>query len=366
MTRAIHGPSSALVLVLAVLTGCVSRPTLETFQIDDAPCYDRSVQSQTSVVDTHVHFRPFGGPAVPFEEVTRYLEETGVRFANIYGIGQTLPATSPCTYYLDCPGTLVTPTLRNDFVNAANYVTMAPAGVHLTLSMTFPDLSQPESIVAGMQLLEDEYPGAFTWMGEVNLVKQALFRNGHDPIPQLRFGEWAAFMGALKERGIPLAIHSDLGHDDDPTRYLPLMEDVLRLYPENSIVWVHMGLSRELVDMDAAQHVGVLKSLLDRYPLLMLDISWRVLDDEYFSNPDKRAIYVLFFNEYSERILPGTDFLASTDKDLDVYRAELEVTSHINRYLDDTAFRNIALGQNYFRLLSLEYDAPLICSVTSP
>ena len=121
MTRAIHGPSSALVLVLAVLTGCVSRPTLETFQIDDAPCYDRSVQSQTSVVDTHVHFRPFGGPAVPFEEVTRYLEETGVRFANIYGIGQTLPATSPCTYYLDCPGTLVTPTLRNDFVNAANY-----------------------------------------------------------------------------------------------------------------------------------------------------------------------------------------------------------------------------------------------------
>ena len=51
-----------MVLVLAVLTGCVSRPTLETFQIDDAPCYDRSVQSQTSVVDTHVHFRPFGGP----------------------------------------------------------------------------------------------------------------------------------------------------------------------------------------------------------------------------------------------------------------------------------------------------------------
>ena len=33
---------------------------------------------------------------------------------------------------------------------------------------------------------------------------------------------------------------------------------------------------------------------------------------------------------------------ASRDKDVDVYRTELEVTSHINRYLSDAAFRNIA------------------------
>ena len=34
---------------------------------------------------------------------------------------------------------------------------------------------------------------------------------------------------------------------------LPLMEEVLRLYPENVIVWVHMGLSRELTAMAAAR-----------------------------------------------------------------------------------------------------------------
>ena len=43
-------------------------------------------------------------------------------FANVYGIGQMLPVDSPCTYYLDCPG-------------------------------------------------------QFRWMGEVNLVKQAVFPN---------------------------------------------------------------------------------------------------------------------------------------------------------------------------------------------
>ena len=222
------------------------------------------------------------------------------------------------------PETPVTPTLKNDFVNAANYITNVPPSVHLTLSMTFPDLSRPESVLAGMQLLEQEYPGAFKWMGEVNLVKQALFDNGRGPVPITVLPEWAAFMEVLREREIPLAIHSDLGDDEEPTRYLPLMREVLRLYPDNPIVWVHMGLSRELVEMDAAQHIRTMTSLLDRYSKLMLDISWRVIDDAYFSNPDKRMLYVAFLNEYSERILPGTDFLASRDKDIQVYRTALQ------------------------------------------
>ena len=336
--------------------------TLDTFRTTDAPCYDRSAQPQTTVVDTHVHFRPFGGPAVPFEEVVEYFEATGVLFANVYGIGQMLPPSSSCTYYLDCPGTPVTPTLKNDFVNAANVVTKTPRGLHLTLAMTFPDLTDPESILAGMALLDEEYPGAFRWMGEVNLVKQALFDSGHEPVPAATIAEWDGFMEALRKRTVPLAIHADLGSDDEPTRYLPLMEEVLRRYPENAIVWVHMGLSRELTGMAPARHVALMTTLLERHPQLMLDIAWRVIDDAYFSTPEGRAAYVPFLNAYSERILPGTDFLASRDKDLAVYREELEVTGRIHRHLDDDAFRNIALGENYFRLLGLEYQAPRVCA----
>ena len=358
-------------LCAAGLSGCsaepaqtaeaLAAPSLDAFRMADAACYDRSVQPQTSVVDTHVHFRPFGGPAIPFEEVLQYFEETGVLFANIYGIGQSLPVGSTCAYYLDCPGTPVTPSLKNDFVNAANYVTKAPAGIHLTLSMTFPDLAAPESILPGIELLEAEYPGLFRWMGEVNLVKQALFDNGHTPPPPATIRKWAPFMEVLRERGIPLAVHSDLGDDDDPTRYLPLMEEALRLYPDNAIVWVHMGLSRELTRMEPARHVELMTAMLESHPNLVLDIAWRVLEDAYFSTPDGQAEYVPFLNAHSERILPGTDFLASRDKGLDVYRTELEATSRINRSLDDDAFRNIALGQNYFRLLGLNYEAPPVC-----
>ena len=196
-------------LVLVFLSGApgiageTPKPTLEMFKTGDAPCYDRTVQSQTPVVDTHVHFRPFGGPAIPFREVVSYLERTGVLFVNMYGIGQRLPVGSTCTYYLDCPGTPVRPGLTNDFANAADSVRRAPDGVHITLSMTFPDLSRPESILPGMQLQEREYPGAFTWMGEVNLVKQALFNNGHRPVPPAKIPEWAAFMTVLREEKHP-------------------------------------------------------------------------------------------------------------------------------------------------------------------
>ena len=338
--------------------------TLDAFRGDGAACYDRSTQPETTVVDSHLHFRPFGGLAVPFEEVVQYLEATGVLFANVYGIGQMLPASSPCTYYLDCPGTALEPTLRNDFVNAANAVTKTPEGLHLTLSMTFPDLANPDSVLAGMALLDDEYPGLFRWMGEVNLVKQAVFANGRGPVPVEAIDGWAGFMAVLRERGIPLAIHADLGNEEEPTLYLPLMEKVLDAYPDNPIVWVHMGLSRELTTMDPARHAALMASMLERHPNLMLDITWRVIDDAYFSTPEGRAVYVPFLDAHSERILPGTDFLASRDKDLDVYREELEVTSRILRHLDDEAFRNIALGENYFRLLGLDYEAPPVCAAS--
>ena len=357
----------AVVFLLGAIGCATPQPGINAFQGLVPGCYDRSALPQTSVVDTHLHLRPFGGQPVPFNEVMRYLRETGVIFVNIYGIGQMLPVDSRCTYYLDCPGTPVIPTLKNDFANASNLLANPPSDIHVTLAMTFPDLARPETVLAGMDLIESEYRGMFRWMGEVNLVKQALFENGHEAVPLVKIAEWKPFMKRLRERDIPIAIHSDLGNDEEPTRYLPWMREVLDRYPDNKVVWMHMGLSLELTDMPAAEHIRIMKSMLDRYPNLMLDIAWRIIDDNYFSKEENQPLYVDFLNEYSERILTGTDFLASSNKDLDVYRTELEVTSRINRFLSDEAFRNIALGQNYFRLTGLndQYTALPVCRAGS-
>ena len=354
----------ALVAFVGIaLAGCVAAPpvTMAMFR-GDAECYDRATMPHTAVVDTHAHFRPFGGPALPFLEVVEYMERTGVLFANVYGIGQMLPVASKCTYYLDCIGTPVEPTLKNDFVNAANVSAHKPEEVELVLSMTFPDLARPDSVLAGIRLLDEEFPGLFRWMGEVNLVKQALFGNNHKVVPLEAISRWAPFMELLLERGIPIAIHSDLGNNEDMTKYQRWIEEVLRLYPNNKIVWMHLGLSRELTQVDADEHIDIMHSLLERYPHLMLDLSWRVIDDAVFALPEMRRKYVDFINTHSARFLPGTDFVASGNKSFAIYRDELEVTGRIHKELDDDAFRNIALGQNYFRLLGLEYEAPPICA----
>ncbi len=377
----IHGMQRNAVLLalgLVGLAGCTVAPpiqaetssapaalTFDSFRDEGAACYDRTRQPYTAIVDSHLHFRPFGGPALPFNEVVQYLDDSGVLFANVYGIGQMLPVNSPCTYYLDCIGTLVSPTMKNDFVNAMSVITEGTDAVHLTMSMTFPDLEKPDSVLAGMRILDKEFPGVFSWMGEVNLVKQALYGNFHRAVPLATIARWVPFMAVLRARGMPLAIHSDLGNDSDPTRYLPWIEEVLRLYPDNKIIWMHLGLSRELAAIEPATHIGILESLLDRYPHLMVDISWRVIDDNVFSDPVLRDQYIPFLNAYSDRVLPGTDFVASANKNFRIYQTELDVTSRILGHLDDEAFRNIALGENYFRLLDLDYVAPPVCAAPS-
>tara|TARA_Y100000389_G_scaffold189287_1_gene212853 strand:+ start:33 stop:1130 length:1098 start_codon:yes stop_codon:yes gene_type:complete len=320
--------------------------------------YNRNTENYTPIVDSHVHFMPFGGDAVPFNEVINYFKKSKVYFVNVYGIGQRVPIDSDCTYYLDCPGVPVLPTIKNDMINAENFIKSKQNDIHLTLSMTFPDLANPEKILQKMKLLDEEYPNVFNWMGEVNLIKQALLNNFHEPAVIEDISKWKDFMEELKKRNIPINIHSDLGNNNSNTKFLYLMEEVLKKYPENKIVWAHMGLSKELSNMKPENHIKIMKRLLDNHPKLMLDITWRVLEDNYFKN--HRKIYTRFFNDYSERILPGTDFVASSNKNFESYKTDLEVTSQIHKYLSDEAFRNIVLGNNYFKLLGLDYEAPEI------
>ena len=351
------------ITIFFLLGGCTSPSefrSLDSFK-EGATCYDRENEPYTAVVDSHLHYRPFDGRAIDFQMMNKYLLRTSVRFANVYGIGQMLPANSTCLDYSKCPGVPVLPTIRNDFVNAANMIEFKPDNLHLTLSMSFTNLSNPEPTIDMMKLYDKEYPGLFHWMGEVNLIKQAQLNNYHKVATFDDIDHWADFMAELRERHYPLTLHSDIGNNKSETLYLPLMEHVLASYPNNKIVWAHMGISYEELNLKAVKHINILSRLLDKYPNLMLDISWRILDDYYFSKPNNKAKYINFLNKYSTRILPGSDFVAFKDNTYDVYQEELNVTSHINQYLNDQAFRNIALGENYFKLLKLDYQAPYVC-----
>jgi len=321
-------------------------------------CFDRAKEPYTSVVDAHFHPRPFGGPAIPPEELYAWFDKLGVRFVNYFGIGQVLDLKSGCTYYLDCKGTPALPSIKNDFVNGMEVVAYKHPNLHIALSMTFIDLAHPETAAKTIELYDREFPGMFSWSGELNVEKQALLGNLAEPATIKSIDAWAPFMKVLRDRNIPVTLHSDLGNDANPTEFLPLMRHVLQKYPGNKIVWAHMGLSKELQHMDANRHVAIMKELLDANPNLMLDISWDVLYNAYH---EWGAVFLPFFNAYSTRILAGSDFVAAGNKKFSNYANELEVTSRALRLLDDEAFRNIALGENYFRLMRLDYQAPPVC-----
>ena len=355
------------IATMLLMLGCKKtiRYKLSDFNVDKESerCYDRSQDDHISIVDSHVHFRPFGGEAIPFDEVVEYLDKAGVLFANVYGIGQILPTNSSCTYYLDCPGVLVKPSTKNDFVNATNYLKFKPKNVHLVLSITSLDLANPQNSIELINSYDKKYPGIFKWAGEVNLVKQALLNNGHIFATKEDIRQWASFMKILRDRNMPITIHSDLGNNIKPTKFLYLMEYVLRKYPQNNIVWAHMGLSKELTNISAQEHIQIMGAMLNKYKNLMLDVSWRILEDNHYGRLDNRKQYVEFFNKYSNRILPGTDFVASDSKDFKIYEEELKVSNKIMKNLDDEAFGNIVLGKNYFRLLGLDYKIPEICQL---
>ena len=323
-----------------------------------APCYDRDKERYTAVVDAHFHPRPFGGQSIPPAELFGYIEATGVRFINYFGIGQSLDMASDCTYYLNCPGVSALPSIKNDFVNGEEVKLYPHPNLHIVLSMTFIDLAHPETAVETIELYDREFPGMFKWAGELNVIKQALLKNNHEPATIESIDKWSPFMQVLRERNIPVTLHSDLGNDANPTQFAPLMKHILQKYPDNKIVWAHMGLSKELSHMDPKLHIGIMKQALDAAPNLMLDISWDVIYEAY---REFGADFVAFFNEYPDRILPGSDFVAARNKKPDQYAKEQEITSRVNRFLSDEAFRKIALGENYFRLLNLDYQAPEIC-----
>jgi hypothetical protein len=361
--------SAALLLrageAVSALTQEDARP-LSMFQKTggEQPCYNRAKLPTTAVTDLHLHAQPYGGKSIPYANLMEYLDRTETRFALLYGIGQTLPYNGECTYYLDCKGTKASPGMKNDFENAANFVEHPQDDKNITLSMTFPDLANPETIVAQIHQLDAEYPGLFRWMGEVNLYKKALRDNGHEPATKEDIAAWKDFMGLLRQRDMPISIHSDLGDDDNPTKNLELMEEVLRLYPNNKVVWMHMGLSQELVKMNPADHIEIMSELLDANPNLMLDLSWRLIAEVYFDTPEKRAVYVAFLNRYPTRFLAGTDFVASDNKNMLIYDEEVRLTGSIYGELNDEAFRGVALGQNYFNLapgLADKFQAPPIC-----
>jgi len=376
-------------------------------------CYHRGVSPQTMVVDMHYHDRPFGGAPIEFTQQMSWAKEQGILFVVLNGIGQRLPiegenGAAACTYYLNCTGSksklgymgLAKPSLVNDLWNAQTYLDWRKAGAdqikgvdqqEVLLSMTYGDLADADSLVTHFNRLMTEFPGPkatnwkggkglFNWVGELNVVKQGLQGNGGGfPVTEDQIKAWKPWMKLMEEAKLPVSLHCDMGkngEEADRQRYLPLFKLILELYPNNKIVWLHLGgLSRELHfkgGYKMATHAATLRELLAKNKNLLIDLSWDVLFDNVFFGGDRfqnemeAKSFINLMTEFPDRFLTGTDFVAADTKTADVYAYQVQVTSYAGKFLDDETFRKIWLGGNFFDLLKLrrpelDYEPPAIC-----
>ena len=153
------------------------------------------------------------------------MSRTGINF--IFILDNFLSFPDPeCCYYLHCP-TLdhkVVPDPLNDRLNAADFKRYKQdenlkSKIHLTLSATFPNLQMPDNITTILAELESEFPQAFQWAGEINVIKHALVGNGFfdkqtSPRITKRFiesGRLDGFFRSMEDKQWPVTIHCDCG-----------------------------------------------------------------------------------------------------------------------------------------------------------
>ena len=94
------------------------------------------------------------------------------------------------------------------------------------------------------------------------------------------------------------------------------------------------------------------------------------------------VVYLELIKKFPDRFLTGTDFVSSMGdpkeypglkqfkyppsgcmKDEENHRRQVTDTSAVNIFFDNTVFRKVVLGENYFKLTGLDKDfkAPQVC-----
>jgi len=388
-------------------------------------CWERhGVDGFLSVIDTHNHFRPFFGPAVPFLTYLEWMIKHGILFSTMFGIGQKIEKAKDsdpdCCYYLHCP-TLdyrVVPSMDNDYANADDFTktymgnkTLEEA-VHLTLSITFPNLQSPAQINKNLNLIESTYEGAFKWAGEINVFKHALASNGFfedSRVTEKRItaGEYDKLFGTLTVRKWPTTLHCDLGCDNydavpvqedhrnklkelgchvpaeevkavrsDPQwwtdilgvyyhsffdkennprdnfkkiMHLKVWDTLLSKYPDLKVVWAHLGLSKELKTLHPYIHVHILRELFKRHKNLVADISWDVLAKQLLMN-HKSIDLPKSLVEHTD-FNTDTNFMVNTSDILEM-REELHAKWEVHE--DLVSQRGSVSGPSYSMAIYLE------------
>ena len=150
------------------------------------------------------------------------------------------------------------------------------------------------------------------WAG----VGELLLR--HDDLTNLTQGETpVADHPALDDvldfcagRDVPVSVHHDSASRGRPSEheYLPPFEAMLDKHSDVTVVWCHGGSSRGIRPHD---QVGLVADLLSRYPRLVVDVSWVLLDQVVDGDGQVDPRWCELVVSRPDRFVLGSDAVAS-------------------------------------------------------
>lgn len=296
------------------------------------------------------------------------------------------PSDPACCYYLHCPtfNYTVEPSIENDVKNAINYRdhyinSNLNNTVYLLPSLTFANLQSPQNNSEELDYLLTEFPNTFKWIGEINVFKHALAANGffnNPPVTEasVNNGSLDSLLGWAQRTGTPVTLHCDIGcdnYDSVPNapeacatppadealaaqnfqwwktllgdyypaffnesnyplpnfrkiQHVKVFDTILSRYPNMTVVWAHLGLSKELLDLHPLVHIRIMETMFERHPLCNSDISWDIISTVFLLDFNNETVDG-FLPEVHDDLPNATKFdvAALVAKRQDMYKAWL-------------------------------------------
>ncbi len=100
---------------------------------------------------------------------------------------------------------------------------------------------------------------------------------------------WVELLGPHYKAFFDEATKKPIRHAFSKIQHLEVWNAILKKWPDMIVVWAHMGMSKELVDLHPVIHGHILTHFFEKYPNLYSDVSWDVLPKQVFLNYDDKV-----------------------------------------------------------------------------
>jgi len=272
--------------------------------------------SRYRMTDAHLHVLNFRQEMPDPQSLVRAMDRCGVEKAVIFGLPVVkiwaefdreapdyyLSSDSRCYYYS------LTDVMVHRFVN-----TLPKKQQHRFYPLFCGFNPVDKFAIRDVERIYNMFPGFWRGIGEILLRHDDLTALTYGDTPRINHKALYPIFEFAGEKKLPVLVHHNISSVANPHYpvYVFELEEVLRDFPNTTMVFAHCGISRRI---NVPFYYKMIERLLGQYPNLHIDISWIILDEVICPSgiPDKNWVRLL--KKYSGRCCLGSDLVTRFER----------------------------------------------------